>query len=172
MSSGGFLAIVNITKVEQRGGFDEGGAPIEGAQMEMEGSLLEFKYGNVKEILSHGANTSVFVDIEFTEKQERSDDCQDSNQICIGTIRFNERKDERGNTEILVYVDAKLQLRMLYPLLLLEGKFLSLETIHELIVNPTKEQRDDNIVAFIKRIYFTLSYDMPERPRKKFRLFG
>lgn len=166
-------AIVYITIAKHSGGYNDGGIPIVRAQMELEGKLREFNYGNLKKRLTRDTKTSVYVDLEFTEEQEVSVDCEDKEKNYIGTIQLTEHeKDEHDDTEVGAIVCAKLPIKMFPQLLLMEGKYIALETIHDIIKNPTEDQKTDHIVAFVKRVYFKISVDSPEQGKKKSWLFG
>ena len=169
MSLGGFTSSVQVTRSCVRGGFTDRGDPRVGAEMEFEGRLLVFHYGDLRERITRQTKTSVHVQIEFTDTQEVAWDIEDGDKPYIGTIQlFDHRTEENIDTEIDAIVSITLPISMFQQLTLMEGKYIRFETIHDLIQNATEDQKQDQIVAFVKRVYFETTSDLePEREKKR-----
>ena len=159
MTLGGFTAAVRITKTRVSGGFNHERSPYVDADMEFEGKLLIFHYGQLKENLRSKANASVSIEIEFTDKQDLASNGEDG---YIGTIQLREEKDEVSS-----YVRVTLPISMFPVLRSMQGETIKFETIHDIVRNPNENQKTDNIVALVKRIYFETVYNIEEEPPKK-----
>ena len=172
MSKGGFRAYVRVTRVDLAGGLDGKGRPYEGAEMELEGKLLEFKYKNLmkspetdplRKILKDG-NCSVY--IEFVEEQQLGSEFEEEgDQKHIGAIYLSgwgEGDIKAGPIDS----DIRLQLpfSMFSNLLSMRSNSIFLETIHDLIAAPTDDQREVEMVALVRRVYFKPDLETLEPP--------
>ena len=166
MTLGGFTAKARITKSQISGGFTKEGIPYTSASMELEGTLLRFYYKDLKERITQDTKTKVYVSIEFTEAQETTDRYEGDDKYYIGIIGLSDyTKQERiinDGTEIVANVNITLPIKIFPRLYMMEGKPIVLITIHDIIGNPTKEQKEDGIVAFVKRVYFEKVSEKPE----------
>jgi hypothetical protein len=146
---GGFTAVATISMARMSGGLSDDGKKHTDEDMKMDGKLVTFYYGS-KETLRHKTKTNVYIQIEFKEYPQENVFGYDETKY-IGDIRLREE-----NTEVLAFVDVTLPISMYPTLQSMKGEQIKVETIHELISNPNHVQKTDNIVAFIKRIYFEI----------------
>ncbi len=161
MSLGNFSSLVRIHRSCFGCGFSKGNSAVESFKMELEGKLLKFNYGDLKEKKSRDINTVVFVQIEFTKDQEVHSNCDEEDQMYIGTIQFNENEIENSSgIQNRAIVNLTLPSDMHSRLSILKNEYFYLDTIHDFITNPTEDQKLDNVVAFVKRVYFEESYDL------------
>jgi len=170
MSKGGFEANVRIVRAEIGGGLGDNGMPLIRAEMELEGTLLAFNYDDLREQISDGAKSFVSCEIEFTDNYEAPLDCYDADKDYIGTIRiFYPEKNEMTSFNYDIHAIVRINLPMrIYTQLCFHGdENFTLETIHDIIKNPTKHQTTDHIVALVKRVYFSIAYDPPVNKKKK-----
>ena len=152
-SRGGFKAIVRIS----RSCVSTGKETFYG-EMEMEGELSVFDYGSLKEHLRSKIKAEANLQIEFKEYSEENYSGEDEGRY-IGDIRL--REDNEG---VIAYVSVVLPVSMFSLLQSMDGKKIRVDTIHDLISNPT-----DNKVALVTRIYFETTNDLQqENPQKKF----
>ena len=163
MTMGGFTAIVRVSRSRVASGITDTGEKYLNAEMEMEGKLSVFYYGSLKEDLRSKIKAEAYVQIEFKEYSEEnyyeSDDAK-----YIGDIRL---RDE--NSEVIAYLNVILPMSMFSLLKSMDSENIRVETIHDLISNPSDDQKTDSIVALVKRIYFEVNNDLnEEKPRKKF----
>jgi len=175
MTLGGFKSAVRITRSGFSGGFTEGGVPRVSADMELEGKLLAFHYGNLRERITHNTKSAVNVDIEFAEDQEIPVESEDEHKSYIGTIQlidYSKEEDSFSDVELGAVVRITLSIDMFFQLSLWEGKAINFETIHDIIKNPTEDQKTDHVVAFVKRVYFESTAEPTPQPEKKRWLFG
>jgi len=142
-------AIATISMARYSGGLYEDGEQHISAEMEMDGKLVK---GSLKETWSHKTKTDVNIQIEFREHPQKYVSGYDETKYT-GNIRFGEE-----NNEVL---DVKITLPIsMYPTLQsMRGEQIKIEIIHDLISNPNDEQKADDRVAFIKRIYFEIQPD-------------
>lgn len=177
MSRGGFTASVRITKTEVGGGFTNSSLYNE-ARMELEGKLDTFWESLLESRIDRKAKASVSILIEFTKPQEITDRYDGGAKSYIGVIGLVDyRKREKNNfvdddTEMSAYVELTLPIEMLSQISLFEGKLITFDTIHDIVKNPTEDQKADGTVAFVKRVYFEVSTDLPPEPKKKRSFFG
>ncbi len=161
MSLGNFSSLVRIHRIHFGCGFSKGNSAMESFEMEMEGKLLKFNYGDLKEKKPRDINTVVFVQIEFTKDQEVHPNCDEEEQMYIGTIQFNKNEIENSSgLQNRAIVNLSLPSDMYTRLSTFKGENFYLDTIHDFITNPTEDQKLDNVVALVKRVYFEESYDL------------
>lgn len=181
MSIGGFSAMVRMTSHKTRIGFGDTGTFRGDAQMEMEGTLLECEYRDLAARLSHGIKTFVSVDIEFTEDPDWAghvDVYTNDGDRYLGTLQLRDRVydknsfSETDTTEVRAHVSILLPITALHSLIPLTGYVYRLDTVHDLIDDPTdagavrkvdeedqgeleffrRARRTDHVIAFVKRI--------------------
>jgi hypothetical protein len=140
----GFTAITTIFRAYISGGLDDDGKQFNSGHMEMEGKVVHFYYGSLKETLRQKTRATAIVHITFTEYGEEPPLPYDPTRY-IGYIREWEE-----NNEVTARIDVNLPLSMYLTLQSMKGEDIKIDTIHDLI----NEQNEDSIVAFIKRIYF------------------
>jgi hypothetical protein len=149
MSLGGFTAIVEITRARVSGGFGDGGQVFNHAQMELEGKLSELFYGDFRGHIADHITASVDLVIDFTETQERSQELEDTDQAYIGHIRLTV-----AEKEIHAVVSITLPIAVFQQLSIFGDKKFLIDTIHDIIANPSECEKDKHIVAYVKRVYF------------------
>jgi len=174
MSLGGYTSYVRISEYSINGGYRENSdiAYVRG-EMELEGKLKEFNYKGLNDKDIQELNCRVIVQIVFTKKQEPDWDIEDTDKHYIGTIHLSDRRnDEYDDADYQSVVNLSLPLSMFQTILSMEGKYIKLETIHEIIQNPTHEQKQDNIAALVKRVYFSSSGKEIELTKKRKSWFG
>ncbi|MCP4683122.1 MAG: hypothetical protein GY864_12370 [Desulfobacterales bacterium] len=173
MTRGGFKSTVRIIKTWFSGRFVDG-IPRVFADMELGGKLLVFNYGNLRERITPDTKAEVSVEIEFRQDQEIPVEAENERESYIGTIRLSDysqrEADSSNDLELSVIVRINLPIDMFYQLSLWEGKAISFETIHDIIKNPTEDQKLDHVVAFVKRVHFETTAEPP--PEKKRWLLG
>lgn len=173
MSLGGFTSLVQIARLCVSGGFTDHGQLRIGAEMELEGRLLVFLYGNLRERITRQTKTSVHVEIKFTEIKAASWNIEDENKPYIGTIQlFDHTAEENVDTEIDAIVKITLPMNMVQQLGLMQGRYVKLETIHDLIQSPTEDQKQNHVVALVKRVYFETTSGLEPETEKKRWNFG
>lgn len=168
----GFTSWLRIMKINCGAGFDQEGKRFSSASMKLEGKLLDIDYANMRQRMKNGIETSVHVDVELTEKQEIPFECEDEERNYIGTIQLYEEKDAFDHPKISVIVRINLPLKMLSELFIMEDKYIKFYTIHDIIENPTSEQMEDHVVAFVKRAHFEMINEFSEEFIKKTCDFG
>lgn len=157
MSLGGFKVAVKIVRSQFGCGLDDKGIPISKASMELEGRLIELNYGNLEgDKLLFKKKTKVYADIEFTEKQEIDEGLSTSEKQYIGSIHYNENEKPMFDNEeqIIVRIGMTLAYHAFSQLSSMAGRDIAVETIHDVVLNPDIRQKQDHIVALIKRAYF------------------
>ena len=173
-SLGGFESSVRIAKSSISGGFLENGKPYIKGEVELEGRLLVFHYGDLRERLTQQTKTGVGVKIEFTETQEVHWNV-DNDEPYIGTISLLDHRAEPKpptDQEIIAGVDITLPITMFHGLTLMGGGDIRFSTIHDLIERPTKDQELEHTVAFVKRVYFEPRSDWVPDVKRKSWSFG
>lgn len=168
----GFTSWLRITKINCGAGFHQEGKKFSSASMELEGKLLDIDYANMRQRMKNGIETSVHVDVEFTHEQEIPFDCEDEEKNYIGTIQLFEEKDAFDHTKITVIVRITLPFKILSQLYIMEDKYIKFYTVHDIIENPTSEQAEDRIIAFVKRAHFEMINEFSEEFIKKTSSFG
>ena len=173
MSKGGFTSLVRITRSTITGGILDGGEPITCGKMELEGRLLELHYGDFEGHIDPSIKTYVYVEIEFEESQEISWVMEDLERPYIGTLQLRDHR-AKANSEIRLSAIVRITLPMSLfgKLALMEGKNIKFDTIHALIPNPTEGQKEDNIIAFVKRAYFETTANLAPEVKKRRWGFG
>jgi hypothetical protein len=157
MSIGEFRAIVKINNYQFGCGFHKG-EPYISADMELEGFLVEFKFGKPPEEWSpRGKEIAVSLDIEFPQQQEidwnlYSELCseQDKNEKYIGNIRVQPggvRTPNKRRADVWI----TLPYDMFFQIWSLRERDIIFHTIHNLITEPN----EDHVVALIMRVYFS-----------------
>ncbi len=160
---GGFTAIATISVARISGGLSDEGGQYFNADIEIEGKLVTFYYGSLKETLRQKTKADAYIKIEFKEYPQENTFGYDKTKY-IGDIRLREE-----NNEVLAFVNVTLPMSIYPTLQSMKGEQIKIETIHELISNPNRMQKTDNIVASIKRIYFEIQpVKEGERSRKSF----
>ncbi len=157
MSLGGFKAVVKIVRSQFGCGLGDKGVPISKASMELEGRLIELNYGNLNgDKLLFNKKTKVSIDIEFTEKQEIDEGISTDEKQYIGSIHYDKNEKPMFDSEekIVVRIGMTLVYHAFSQLFPMEGRDIVVETIHDIVVNPDSRQKQDHIVALIKRAYF------------------
>jgi hypothetical protein len=154
MSLGELLAIVKTNNYEFCCGFLNG-EPYIYADMELEGFLIEFKFGKPQETWApHTKEIEVSLKIEFTQQQEIDDwhslSEQDKNKKYIGRIRA---KPSGVKTPGKRWTDVWITLPydMFSQIWSLRKRDIIFRTIHDLITEPN----EDSVVALIERVYFS-----------------
>jgi hypothetical protein len=150
MSIGGFQAIVKIDNYMFRCGFGDRGEPCKSADMKLEGRLVGFTFGKPAEKLPHGKEVRVSLDIEFTEQQGINDWHSEEDKKYVGDIRVS-------SDEQMVWVSITLPYDIFFQICSAGEREIIFETIHDLITEPTQDQKKDHVVALIKRVYFSES---------------
>ena len=111
----------------------------------------------------HEIKATVSVEISFYETQVEELDYADveseewlgSDQRYMGVISIiKDMTVGGGGVEIFVNVQINLPVQAYSELMLMNGKNIKFETIHDVIGAPSKNQREDNLVAMVKRVYF------------------
>ena len=150
MTLGGFTASVRITKTRISGGLLDGGEKYSDADMELEGKLLVANLGAINENLIHKSKSEVFVEIEFVKNLEAGFSYLIYGETkYIGKIHLSEI-----DNIVRSFVRVTLPLSMFPLLRSMNGETIKVETIHDAITNPNNDQKLDNIVAYVKRVYF------------------
>lgn len=158
---GGFTAVATISTGRLSGGLSDEGVQYIDADMEMEGKLITFYYGSLTETLRHKMKADVYVKIEFKEYPQENTFGYDETKY-IGDIGLREEE-----TEVSAFVNVTLPISMYPPLQSMKGEQIKVETIHELVGEQNGAQKTDNIVAFIKRIYFEIQPVREEKQARK-----
>jgi hypothetical protein len=169
MTLGGFTSLVNIKRSRFSGGFTDGKKPYFNAEMEMEGKLLVFHYGTLREQISRETKTSVSVEIEFTETQEVAVDTQGEDKAYIGTIQlFADENEEKyvDDFEIGAVVRITLPIAMFSQLSSWEGKSIRFETIHDIIKHPTVDQKQIVLLHLLREYTLKLQVNCRHKLRK------
>jgi len=136
----------------------------------LEGGLDELRYGDLRGRISREIESWVRVEIEFTESQEIDDRAEGERQAYIGRIHLNDcRSKDKPDGGLNAIVRIRLPLTMFHQLKLMEGKLITFDTIHDLIENPSEEQKQDHIIAFVKRAYFDTTTEFETETEKKTR---
>ena len=163
MINGDLTAYLKIFSASIGSGFNEKGKKIFNAEMEMKGKLSAFNCGDLKKTILDKQKAEGYLAIKFNDQFPEIDHIDD-NKKYIGDIRLGE---ENNAVSAVVYITLPCSM---FPLLESMGKdTIRVVTIHDLITNPNKDQKTDNVVALVKRIYFEISDDiLEEKPRKKF----
>jgi hypothetical protein len=168
MTLGGFTAYLRISRARVASGFNEIGQTIFNGEMEMEGELSTFYFGSLKENLRSKQKAEAYLEIDFDD--QFTEIYHDNNdEKYFGEIRLRE-----DDNEVVAYVHVTLPCSMFSVLKSMDGDKIKVDTIHDLISNTNNDQKTDNIVALVKRIYFEISNDLlEEKPRRKFSIsFG
>ncbi len=161
MSPGNFSSLVRIHRTHFGCGFSKGNSVVESFEMELGGKLLKFNYGDLQEKKPRDINTVVFVQIEFTKDQEVHPNCDEEEQMYIGTIQFNENEIESSSgIQNRAIVNLSLPSDVYTRLSTFKGGEFYIDTIHDFITNPTEDQKLDNVVALVRKAYFEESYDL------------
>lgn len=174
MSLGGFEAVVKIVTSKFSTGFYNG-APFSDTSMELEGSLIELRHGNLDGCDARfknnfGKKTWVLINVKFTEKQEIDVDLSTDEKQYIGGIYYdgNEKPlgwgehDEDGKPlfeledTIIVRVDIILPCYIFSRLLPMEGRNIRVQTIHDVVRNPDNSPKRHHLVALIKEVHFEI----------------
>lgn len=172
MTKGGFTAAVKIIRFDLCGGVSGEGRFFTRGEMELDGSLTELHYGDFKGALPPGTKSKVFIRIEFIDFYEvplrilgplPEESEEEPARPYLGTLRFEDPRTRTMTEEpplrdmdLWAGFDIVLPLSMAHSLVLMEGKPILFDSIHDLITNPTEEQKVDRVVAFVKRVYFSI----------------
>lgn len=154
MPIGGFQAIVKMHNYEFRCGFDDAGEPLKSANMELEGRLVEFSFGEFIQMLQEGHAKKVHVSlyIEFTGQQVINDRYSEEDKKYIGRIQAYQPSGEKTP---VVYVSITLPYDLFSQICSVGEREITFDTIHDLITEPTEDQKTDHVVALVKRVYFS-----------------
>ena len=155
MSAGGFTAYVNCKRFRVTGGLSGArNVPYVDSYMLFEGKVAVFHYKDLPHRFPNNLQPVVEVVVEFTEKQEFEPYFSTADRPFIGSIRYVE-DEQRRNAGANVRVTLPISL---VPLLQsMRNDLIQVETIHEIIEEPTKRQRVDSVVALVKRIRFEIA---------------
>jgi len=162
MTLGGFTAIATIVKARISGGLNDKGEEYIGADMELEGKLLVFHYGSLKDTLRQKTKAEAYIQIEFKEYQQQDNCYEDGETKYIGDIRLREEA-----TEVQTFVNITLPLSIFPILKSMKGENITFDTTHDMVNNPSRRQKADNIVALVKRAYFEISHDIEGEKTKR-----
>lgn len=174
MSAGGFTAYVNCKRVRVCGGYSGEQVPQLKSDMLFEGKLALFHYKDLKEgFPKNMLQPIVEVTVDFTEKQEHGPYPYYSmnDQPFIGWIGYWEDEERRHAS---ASVRVSLPISMVPLLQSMRNDLIQVETIHEIIEEPTERQRLNHVVALVKRIYFEIAVQQNDtKPRRGFSIsFG
>ena len=186
MTLGNFTATVRIEKVQLSGRFHPKGKTHVFGEMKLVGKLNTFPDNDVNERIIKRAKTAVGVSIEFVYKLEDATTAPDQyldedneskngeSPDYIGTIHLRDYQGQvitNEDAEIVVNVYLIQPVEMISYLLHMGNNFFIIDTINDIISNPTEDEKLDNVVAFIKRAYFQTIDNLHDKPKRKKRWF-